>query len=159
MKLIFLDIDGVLVNRESFRLPRTKCAGLKTSTANTAHPNCVEVLNHVIAETDARVVISSVWRMHGLTTMRELFTSWGVSATIVGLTPDLRKSNPEWADVERGEEIQQWLNTVRIPVERFVIIDDDADMNGLKPFLVQTKFEPGLTMKDAERAIAILNHA
>jgi hypothetical protein len=37
-----------------------------------------------------------------------------------------------------------------------VILDDNADMNGLSPFLVKTEFEPGLTEPDADHAIKIL---
>ena len=49
MKIIFLDIDGVL-----------------NQTGNAASlpfdPNCVMYLNHVIKETGAHIVISSAWR-------------------------------------------------------------------------------------------------
>lgn len=152
MKLIFLDIDGVLVNRASFRLPRTQCEGY-TATHCTAHPSCVEQLNRIVAATGARIVISSVWRCFGIKTMRELFKHWGVNAKIVGRTPEYR-------DRQRGDEISARLTLhagMRWSHEPFAIIDDDADMDGLSEHLVQTTFEPGLTEGDADRVIAMLN--
>lgn len=162
MKLIFLDIDGVLVNRASTRLPRTPLEG-RDVTASTAHPSCVEQLNRVTDATSAKFVISSVWRGLGVKTMRELFTKWGVKGKIVGRTPDLSRRNRNskiYVAVERGEEIQAWLalhSRMRWPTEPFVIIDDNADMNGLSDRLVRTEFESGLTAGDAERAIAMLS--
>lgn len=157
VKLIFLDIDGVLVNRDSFRLPRTAHGGYK-ATFCTAHPSCVEQLNRIVEATGARVVLSSVWRLHGVRVMREVFAKWGVNAKIVGRTPDLRSTAETILTVQRGDEINAWLSK-REGVDRFVIIDDDADMNGLSDRLVQTQFEPGLTVADADRVIAMLNDA
>jgi hypothetical protein len=45
------------------------------------------------------------------------------------------------------------------PLSQFaqiVILDDNAGMNGLSKFVVQTEFCPGLTEADADRAIAML---
>lgn len=151
MKLIFLDIDGVLVNRASTRLPRTPLEG-RTVTASTAHPSCVEQLNRVTDATGAQFVISSVWRGLGVKTLRGLFKKWGVKGKIVGRTPELRNQ-------QRGDEIKAWLalhSGTRGRHEPFVIIDDDADMNGLSDRLVQTGFEAGLIPSDADRVIAML---
>jgi hypothetical protein len=158
MKIIFLDIDGVLVNRASFRLPRIQCEKY-TATYCAAHPVCVENLNHIVTETGAKMVISSVWRMYGISTMRELFKHWGVAATIIGKTPDLvHAENGIHIGVERGHEIQAWMDSyTRNPIESFVIIDDDSDMNGLRHRLIRTEFEDGLTEANAERAIKMLN--
>jgi hypothetical protein len=57
--------------------------------------------------------------------------------------------------VPRGREIQAYLNNAA-GVESFVIIDDDDDMEHLKPHLILTPFEIGLTEADADRAIAML---
>jgi hypothetical protein len=149
-----------LVNRASFRLPRTSVKGYD-ATAATAHPDCVAALNRIIEATDARMVSSSVWRMHGVVRMREILKTWGVRGTVIGCTPDLAhpaKGKVIIEAVERGTEIQQWLdNYHRTEIEAFAIIDDDSDMNGLSPYLIQTQVEPGLTLQDAERAIRLLN--
>lgn len=52
--LVFLDIDGVL-NNESFLL--------KSGGAEAFDPDNVKLLNKLIKETNASVVISSAWRI------------------------------------------------------------------------------------------------
>ena len=116
-----------------------------------AHPACVAALNRILATTKARVVVSSCWRIgRNLPELRELLRDWGVKATVIGRTPNLGTT--------RGSEIAAWLKEFEQSrdVAAIVILDDDADMDGLSKFLVKTKFEPGLTEADADRAIAIL---
>ena len=60
MKVIFLDIDGVMNCRRS----------VKADIANDRRPyssfdpDCVNALNQIIKETDAVIVVSSVWRRY-----------------------------------------------------------------------------------------------
>lgn len=155
MKVIFLDIDGVLVNRASFRLPRVPWKS-KTVSAARAHPDCVAALNRLTNTTGAVFVLSSVWRMFGITFMREWLKVCGVKGKLVGMTPDLCHQSGSHLIVEakeRGHEIQAWLD-VHPEVEAFVILDDDSDMAHLLSRLVQTQFQPGLTEQDATRAIS-----
>lgn len=149
MKIIFLDIDGVLNNMESLRFPRTRITTSKHSYS-TAHPTCIKALNHLTAETDARLVISSTWRGLGLKNLRLLFQEWGIRGSVIGLTPDL-------GFVDRGIEIEAWLENNQ-PNDAYVILDDGDDMASLKQFLVQTDYEVGLTHNDALRAVAVLNN-
>lgn len=145
MKIIFLDIDGVLCNAESFK--RGSC--FKAVGWHT----CIESLNTIIAATGAKIVISSTWRMRGLEFMRTTLEKWNVQGEVIGLTPRL-----SGIMVKRGHEIEAWLSQ-NGPVDQFVILDDDCDMCHLKDMLVWTKFERGLTMDDAKRAIEILSGA
>lgn len=155
MKVIFLDFDGVLCNHESIS------AGYKSRTAPEQdpygpHDDCVAALNRIIQETGAVVVVSSTWRkrQNRNAIMRETLKRWGVVGQVIDCTPILERGA---FSVQRGTEIQQWLKTVRVPVTSFVILDDDSDMGQLRHRLVQTVNAVGLTMADAERAIAILN--
>lgn len=148
MKVIFLDIDGVLVNRTSFTLPRLKLEG-HTLSYHTADPSCIALLNRIVAETEARIVVSSVWRGLGMQRIKDIFKAWDADVQIVGLTAEIR-------DAIRGVEIQAWLDA-QADVESFVILDDDSDMDELKHRLVETEAMLGLTPADADRAIAILN--
>lgn len=158
MKVIFLDIDGVMNNLESLRYPRTKVRSSKHSYS-AAHPSCVQALNRIIAATDAQIVISSTWRGIGLGVLREILRAWGVVGTIVSRTPDLsRQHGSIYGAPERGAEIQQWLDAyLDLDIDSFVILDDGDDMGQLRLHLVQTDYEQGLTEADADRAIAILN--
>jgi FMN phosphatase YigB (HAD superfamily) len=133
MKVIFLDIDGVL-------LP----AG-----------ESVRLLNDLIKQTGAKIVVSSCRRIRrDLAELRELLLAWGVEGVVLDKTPHLPES-------ERGVEIQRWLDERKEKegdVEAFVILDDCGDMPTLLEFLVQTEFETGLTKNDAEKALRILSH-
>ena len=154
MKVVFLDFDGVLCNHESIS------AGYKARAAPEQdpygpHEDCVAALNHIIEQTGAMIVVSSTWRRISKfrTAMAEQLNKWSVKGTVLDITPVLNEEI-------RGKEIAQWLNSYsRHPVESFVILDDDSDMGELRPRLVQTDGAKGLTMDDAERAIAMLNGA
>lgn len=151
MNIIFLDIDGVLVNRRSLK----ERSGMKA----VGDPVCVGNLNRLIALADARLVISSSWRFCGLEEMKLILSYWGVNGTVIGLTPDLSYKSPEsniWICPLRGEEIQKWLDENTGVWNDFVILDDDADMSHLEGKLVRTDFEIGLTDNDVKAALKIL---
>lgn len=150
MRAVFLDFDGGLVNRNSL---------MKHSGRHSvADPPCVLALNRFLAATEAVIVVSSVWRMSGLDSVRYHLRKWGVEGRILGITPDLTRVPQDhtlWVNVERGTEIAEFLKN-HPEIERFVIVDDDSDMGELKHRLVQTKFEAGFTESDADRAIALM---
>jgi hypothetical protein len=85
---------------------------------------------------------------------------WGVLGKMIGLTPDLTNKGPVlWNSVPRGREIAEWIRQYTEDggsVESFVILDDDADMEELMPYLIKTPFEIGLTEADADKAIEML---
>ena len=135
MNLIFLDIDGVLVTA------RTRW--------NEADQQCVTALNRIIRTASTGIVVSSCWRVgREVIELRELLLGWGVIAKVIDRTGEMRGS--------RGEEINVWLEAYSREVEKFVILDDDADMAHLVDRLVRTKSDVGLTEADADRAIRML---
>jgi hypothetical protein len=141
IKVIALDIDGVLINS----------AAVKTHRPD---PVCVAVLNSITDQTRAGIVVSSSWRK-GKTRceMADLLTGWGVTGTVVGLTPS-RFQAP------RGHEIQAWLDYRKETfddVGGLVILDDDTDMAHLSPWLVLTSFSEGLTTSHVTLVLETLN--
>ena len=54
MKVIFLDIDGVLINKASL---------LNVESSYVPDEKCVQQLNELINRTDAKIVVSSCWRI------------------------------------------------------------------------------------------------
>lgn len=154
MKVIFLDIDGVLITLrsfEQFKIP-TKFA--------QADPACVIQLNRILIETQARIVLSSTWRIglksERLPEMNRQFIEWGVCSEIMDFTPVLEgHSGDVVLSVTRGREIETWLNNHPV-VKEFAIIDDDDDMDHLKSKLVQTDFRFGLTGINADQVIRML---
>jgi hypothetical protein len=153
VKIIFLDFDGVLVNRNSLSQRRP--------IPEKADAPCVAALNAITDATGAKIVVSSTWRI-GMTTveLRELLKSWGVTGQVIDRTPCLNGQRGSiWVSETRGKEIQTWIdayNDERGEVGEFVILDDDADMDHLCDRLVQTEFEPGLTTAEVPKAIAML---
>jgi hypothetical protein len=168
MKVVFLDIDGVL-NHCDTRCPSpTRGEPLPMPI----EPQCMARLNRLIAETGAKIVISSSWR---------LFARWqdlgpalvrhGLVAEVIGETPDLvnnatwlanwqaRKGTPfTYESLERGWEIGEWL-AAHPEVTAFVILDDCSDMDALKPWLVLTHPNDGLDDPDVERAKWLLERS
>lgn len=159
MKIIFLDIDGVLNV-----IPQGHDA-----FGGIFHSDFVDNLNRIIDETDAKIVISSSWRHSGLQKMLDMWEFRNLPGEVIGVTPDLYR----FLDFEgertmvRGDEIQAVLN-IHPEITHYVILDDDTDM--LKHQLgnfVQTSnninhpdcidIGYGLTKECTNKAIRILN--
>ncbi|AGN30208.1 hypothetical protein VPFG_00208 [Vibrio phage nt-1] len=130
MKIIFLDIDGVLNN--SLEADKHTEVLLNDEYYGFYSPRCVELLNKLVKETDAKIVLSSTWR-HGVTIeeINQLFTNMGVEAECIGKTDDLDRQY-KWAF--RGNEILKWIHDneervgKRYEFSSYVILDDDTDM-------------------------------
>ena len=167
MKIIFLDIDGVLNSDESMR--RKKRSGYGFDIHNTTQSyDCpsqpmIENLNHIVENTGAYIVISSSWRhYHKIDEIKQLFEKLEIKGKIVDYTPVVKLST------YRGLEIQNWIdnyneakakgNFLLKPIKSFVILDDNNDMLNLKDRLVLTDYKIGLTKTNAEEAIKILNN-
>lgn len=162
MKVIFLDIDGVLnvypQGRDRF--------------GSIFHQHFVDNLKKIIDETGAKIVVSSTWRFAGLKIMQEMWDERSLPGEVIGITRDCNQLVGEgkfefFDHVERGHEIQEWLED-HPEIERYVILDDDNDMlenqrgnfvrtanNINHPDCVDIGY--GLTAICAERAIRILN--
>jgi len=157
MRVIFLDFDGPIIPIMSHKNPRVSGKG------SQAWPSCVDAINRITDATGARIVVSSTWRADGFMKTKNRLKEWGVTGKMIGMTPDLANRGPVlWNSVPRGLEIAAWIKQYtedREPVESFVILDDDKDMEHLMPHLIHTPFEVGLTESDAEEAIKRLNCA
>ena len=165
MKVIFLDIDGVLNTMVSLPL-REHFVEIEGTIVgfNQLDKDAINQLNRVIGETEAKVVISSSWRIGCRTPAKwncliEHLRNQGVVAEVIGRTPTygeyVNLPGIFAARFVRGDEIQLWLND-HPEVKSFVIVDDDQDMAHLTNKLVRTKFETGITERDADRMIEIL---
>jgi hypothetical protein len=152
MKIIFLDIDGVL---NVISQGRDRFGAI-------FHQHFVNNLKHIIDNTDAKIVISSTWRMSGLEIMQEMWKERNLPGEVIGITP----TNMSWLH-NRGAEIKDWLDKHR-NVNNYVIIDDDDDMlpsqtnnfvrtanNIDHPDCIDIGY--GLTRICAAKAIGILN--
>jgi hypothetical protein len=142
MKVLFLDIDGVLNSQRSC----IAFGGYPHEVHGKDRQQFDEVALHLIRGivklADASVVLSSSWRItHGWDLIgREL------DLPIMGATPT--KWEPNYV---RGHEIKEWLDA-HPEVESYVIVDDNSDMlpEQMDRF-VQTCGFDGFRWMDAER--------
>lgn len=120
MKIIFLDIDGVISTRG--------CWGKGNHNKWNAYmfdPKCVAVLNYILIATGAEIILSSDWRHHyTLTEIREIFCHNGVIKGPIGFTPS-HKTNAMDLEGGRSGEINAWLQLHNWKEDlKWVAIDD-----------------------------------
>lgn len=148
IKVIFLDVDGVLNNSKT------------TRTTSQTHYTFVGArhiknLKRIINSTGAKVVLSSDWRYdrddpkwnRDYLELRNELARYGIK--FYGFTPELPSAH-------RGFEIAQWL-TEHPEVSNFVILDDRTDMEPHKDHWVQTVMARGLGKVETDKAISILS--
>jgi FMN phosphatase YigB (HAD superfamily) len=147
IKLIFLDIDGVLINHES-------C--MDRTFRNKPHPKCVAALNRLLELSGAWIIVSSSWRL-GRTRIElcALLNEWGVTPGHV-----LDRTGQTSLGDRRGDEIREWLKACndrgRYEIESFIILDDETDMLEFLPRLVKTSMDGGLTDAHVDLALEML---
>ena len=155
MKVIFLDIDGVLNSRA---YDRRRDWNKQTDIDETRLP----LIKQIIDATGAKIVLSSSWRQHWDRDpdrcgedgryINESFAKFGLR--IYDKTPDLGFS------AVRKDEVEKWLNETEENIEAFVIIDDYRyGWGGLNEHFVKTEpnFRLGIESEHVEKAIEILN--
>lgn len=183
-KIIFLDIDGVLNGYNfwntlgwdiiCFLHLSQKCKGWyrKLTKPTGVHKSKVKRLSKLVKETNAKIVVSSTWRVsiwkylvsgetcsENVKYLVNLFKYYGIE--VVGITPYSSSTTKR-----REEEIKLWLSDNIDYVESFVVLDDEKfDLQSfVGTRLIQTKKGKGrftylgLTNKNAEEAILILDN-
>lgn len=140
MKVVFLDVDGVLNSVRDYY-----------SVELTTDSHFI-LLKELIDRTGAKIVLSSSWRI-GLSIRGDLvqrLAEYGLE--IYDTTPVLY-----FEGRKRGDEIRAWLDKHE-EVTNFVILDDDSDMcEFTKTNLVKTDTNFGLNKRHVEKAVEILN--
>ena len=150
MKVVFLDIDGVLNSNEFYN----ECWDnykFKTAACNwILDQRCLLRLYRLIDTTKAVIVLTSSWRIspvaRGLACDQLRF----YELTVYGATENNGKS--------RADQILDWVRA-NPGIEEYVILDDDVDdflMRGMGEHLVLTDLQKGLTDNDVNAAISIL---
>lgn len=149
MKVIFLDVDGVLNSDEYFdRIQNLDIEGIESEI----DINKVKLLKKAVDETGAKVVLSSSWRYtKNALALKELLANCGIHIT---------DSTPV-VEHKRGLEIRKWLEN-NDDVEDFIILDDevfDSYDSGLMKKLIkmskekETDVGEGLLSKDVDKII------
>lgn len=163
MKVIFLDIDGVLNSMDWFER-------IKEQTGyNEINPSKVKLLKEIVDRTGADIVLSSTWKSLGSALpdgqthpmydyLKATLRKYGMKIT----------SHTPYCEHDRPKEIKAWLDNYDDESSiRFVSLDDDFgrekyDIYGkwFGDCLVKTSFyEPdgGIRREHVELAVEILN--
>lgn len=186
MKVIFLDIDGVLNSELWYKNRYDKIIDSEIQYKYPTYefdPHCIYQLNRIILETEAKVVVSSTWRIgKRVIDLQNLLESVGFVGEIIDTTPSFfargidNDENKISYTVPRGCEIDWWLNNVgkfrrinwsklkqlelleKSAIKNYIILDDDSDMlYKQREHFIQTNEYDGLTEKIADRCIEVLN--
>lgn len=162
MRVLFLDVDGVLNSARYFRKQERREALPETDEWWTVMLDRVAVLrlNTILQRSGAVVVVSSSWRYH-LTTddMQRVLSRKGFLGAVVGRTPRADEV-PESLKAQRcrGLEIECWLAKNRDRVTSFAILDDlgPGSFGALTPYLVRTSWGSGLLDHHVQEVVALL---
>lgn len=162
MKIIFLDIDGVLNFYgcewmwDCKNKKRYKVEGPGEGGIYGIDPGKVDFILEIIERTGAKLVLSSTWRRDEdwIGTMEEN----GLSKNLfLGKTPDFLYKSSLDTFYSRGHEIQDWLDK-NSGIERYAIIDDDIDMlPEQKENFFKTNMKYGLEREHVELIVKHLN--
>lgn len=143
MRAIFLDFDGVLIS-----YPRLGVFDEK----------CVERVNRIVEATDARIVVSSTWRLyHGdLFSLNRQLTQNGLPEAF-GMTPQIR-------GCPRGTEILGWIGSffeTKGKLDSYVVLDDGEDRGAVPPWrwieIENGLIDGGIQDHHVKSAISVLN--
>jgi|EP00944_MAST-04C_sp_MAST-4C-sp1_P013315 hypothetical protein len=154
VKLIFLDIDGVM-------LP------FPSSSSSTIFSNeALTVLEHVVATTGAEIVLSSTWRMDE-SAIEIIYKNFETFPSL----SKIKFKNWNRTDLNlhslRAAEIKNFLENkvpkLGLQVQQFLVIDDEPmTFESKEPFLyfanrvIQTESEIGLCKEHLQSALSIL---
>eukprot|EP01084_Bolivina_argentea_P312652 541307_1 len=149
VKLLFLDVDGVL-NGESYGY-----GGVVDSL--------LLLLKQIIDQTNCKIVLSTTWRLHQSTRATLLLfmaqaAGINVEDIIIGDTPSIE-------DKRRAFEIESFLKSKSFHSEYIVkhwCAIDDMNLNRQNPafmknHFVRTNYRTGMTGSDALKVIRMLN--
>lgn len=157
MKIIFLDIDGVMISARTMEEHFNRTGISTVSLKIPFDPIAVTTLKEIVNTTNAKIVITSTWRR--IMTIEQLMQHFAFSGW-----PDvpLLDVTPTNDSDHRAHEIQTWLdewadNPLHEPVESFVILDDGADMDPLLRHFVRTTWADGLLPHHARFCLRVLD--
>lgn len=118
--ILFLDIDNVMVISSNCNHLHSKYM------TESFDQKCVNVLNEIIKETNASIILSSDWKENrSFTVLNEIFRDNGIITYVSDITPDLWGIKfTKLSELEkcRAEEILQYINEHHIT--NYVAVDD-----------------------------------
>ena len=177
MKVIFLDNDGVICISSNWgsRYKKAREYMIKHDISDHAFMDerkrnvlvrfdnfdkkAIKILNEVIKETDAEIVVSSDWKLHAnLEELGQYYESQGIVKKPIATTPNLEDFDPDsdglyrwkgWLERKRILEIEKYLE-MNPDITHWVAIDDlnmSPEYNqghGLEHFILTPRSNEGI---------------
>jgi len=179
MRVIFLDIDGVLNTNDEARYHKLHEIEIARGYGTFAESFCPmpeqtkRLLKMANTFPNTQIVISSSWRNSGIPSHMWECLLYAAGGHNLPVRVNFEATNTLKLWEHRGLEIKQWLmdwdklyreyqirynheHILEDPIESFVILDDDRDMEPFMDRLVGIDGDFGLTDGDVEKAIEIL---
>lgn len=127
MKVIFLDIDGVLATHKQYMMSRKKFWDKNPIAKDIKipypfDPKCVKIFNEILDETGADIVLSSDWKLHfSLGELDTIFKFNGVNKSPIDITTNDVASFGNLVR-NRAYQIGEYIQSHKIT--NYVVIDD-----------------------------------
>ncbi len=141
--VVFLDYDGV-VNTPMWDEKGQKCSFNFPSDNKVNNFQCVQWVSEFCQKFGYSIVVTSTWRFDK--NYKECLINGGLreDIEIIGKTESI-------SNASRGKEIQHFLDS-HPEIERFIIFDDEDDMDDLSDHLVLCSLENGFSMNEFYKA-------
>lgn len=154
MKLLFLDMDGVLNSYQSshyfWKTKHNRTCFM--CDFDTLCPIACSNLDYILEKVpDLKVVISSTWRkFHQLNEWDEKMSIVcpSIVGRVISKTPDLDRV--AGTRIPRGHEIHSWLTTNGHLETPYVVLDDDRDMDKVQENFIYIDNKVGLNWNHVE---------
>lgn len=150
MKILFLDIDGVVLPGRAYSLPNQTKPIVKVFD-----PCSVALLNDACNEAGWKIVIHSSWLRYWVknldgSTVREHCIEQGIKAEHFHETEPECNGGMHW----RYDRVDDWLSRHK-EVTEFIIVDDCPPEDGYPRAdkVLLTNFEEGITLENYRRLI------
>ena len=188
MKVIFLDNDGVICLSSNWGGRYEKWSNYRSENPESSRElkdapvtvrfddfdkKAIKILNEILEETGAEIVVSSDWKLHAdLEGLGEYYESQGIIKKPISTTPNLYDFDQEtaglfhwkgWKGRERILEIEKYLE-LHPDITHWVAVDDlnmSPEYNqdhGLKNFVMTPRLNEGIKQSGIkEKLISILN--
>lgn len=183
IKVIFLDIDGVLNSGRYFKAHTFKELNEQHDDYGQGFDELSKsLLNKLIDVTGAKVVISSSWRGAGFDAMKNMWVDRKMSGEVIGITPHFYESlkpknypDSHSVSVPRGCEIEWYYENIfnfvhwnwdgpyvqerkaLCTLDTYIILDDDSDMlYSQRNNFVHCDNANGFTQEEYDKAYQIL---
>ncbi|MCQ2159725.1 MAG: HAD domain-containing protein [Bacteroidales bacterium] len=170
-KYVFLDFDGVMVSTEDQNQRKANGCPLTDEYGRLFSPGAVENLRVLLDHPGIRLCLITSW-VYAVKDLHDVWKDRNMPGKIYHVCQGGGADFSSFAcmsdeDVEnlspgmmigKGQDVRVYLSRVKKPYA-YVILDDIKDFYDEQlPHYIQVDPNPGLTMLDVQKAIAILNN-